>query len=247
MRPFLTWVPLLLLAWGCATGPEEARTPTLGDADLRVVFVGNSLTFVNDVPALVQALAEADGRSMAHLSLVAGNFSLEDHWYAGAPGILRELAADVVVLQQGPSSLPENRAHLIRWSQRFADVIREAGGEPALYMVWPSADRMSAFPEVWTSYRLAADSAGGAFVPAGQTWVEAWALDGTLPFYGDDGFHQSYLGALAAAETLYAVLFDVPADSVPDLADTVSPEIREIVRAGLAESLRLAGYGAAPD
>jgi hypothetical protein len=217
------WALLLVVIWGCATGPNEARVPVLGDADLRVAFVGNSLTFVHDVPRLVQAMADADGRSMAHASLTQGGFSLEDHWHAGVPEVLRDIEADIVVLQQGPSSLPDNREHLIRWSRRFAAVIREAGGEPALYMVWPSSERSFAFPDVWTSYRLAADSTDSAFIPAGQTWVEAWALDETLPLYGGDGFHQSYLGALAAAQTIYAVLFQVPADSVPSLGDTVSP------------------------
>lgn len=238
------WALILVAVGGCATGPAESRVPVLGDADLRVAFVGNSLTFVNDVPRLVQAMADSDERSMAHVTLTQGGFSLEDHWYAGVPEILRDVQADVVILQQGPSSLPENREHLIHWSRRLAAVIREAGGEPALYMVWPSRERAFAFPDVWTSYRLAADSADAAFIPAGQTWVEAWALDETLPLYGSDGFHQSYLGALAAAQTIYAVLFQVPADSVPSLDDTVSPEIREILRAALAESLRLASDGA---
>ena len=235
-----TWAALAVLAWACATGPEEVRGQQLPEAELRVVFLGNSLTYTHDVPALVQQMADADGRSMAHRDLVAPDFGLEDHWNGGAPRVLRALEADVVVMQQGPSTLPDNRVHLIRWSRRFAEVVREAGGVPAMYMVWPSDDRRSAFPDVRTSYRLAADSADALFIPAGQTWVEAWARDGSLRLYGDDGFHPSYLGALAAAQTIYAVLFGVPADSVPALDDGLSPETRWILRGALAESLQLA-------
>lgn len=242
MTPVRIGLLLLTLTMsGCLTNPSTDSTPELEDADLRVVFVGNSLTFVNDVPGLVQAMADTDGRSMAHAVMAAGNFSLEDHWYVGTPDHIRELEPDMVVMQQGPSSLPENQEHLRYWSGQLATVIREAGGEPALYMVWPSAERSAAFPDVRDAYRTAADSAGGLFIPAGQTWVEAWRLDETLRLYGGDGFHPSYLGALAAAQTIYAVLFDLPADSVPALDDGVSPETLATLRAALAESLSAVG------
>lgn len=234
----LALAPLLVLLGGCLTGPEDGP-PDLEPADVRVLFLGNSLTFVHDVPGLVQALADADGRSMAHATIAEPNFSLQEHWSTGAPEAIRETEPDIVVLQQGPSSLPENRQHLVYWSQQFDAVIREAGGEPALFMVWPSLQRQFAFPDVWTSYREAADSVGGLFAPAGQTWVEAWELDQGLQLYSADGFHQSYLGALAAAMTLYAVLFDVPADSVPDLDDGVAPATRQLLRSALTESLLL--------
>lgn len=236
----MRWLLLLLLGvWGCMnlSGPGDDGTPELADADLRVAFVGNSLTYVGNVPGLVQALADADGRSMAHVTLARPNYSLQDHWYTGTPNTLRDLGADVVVLQQGPSTTMANREHLLDWSRRFAPVIREAGGEPALYMVWPEAARPDAFPAVWMSYRGAARVAEGAFIPAGQTWVEAWAVDPTLELYSADGFHQSELGALAAAMTIYAVLYRLPADSVPELDGEVSAEVWTALRAGLAESL----------
>lgn len=220
----------------------------LPEADLRVVFLGNSLTYVNDVPGLVQAMADADGRSMAHVTIAAPNYSLEDHWNAGVSAALRELGADVVVLQQGPSSLPDNQEHLRHWAGALAAVIREAGGAPALYMVWPSAARMPAFPDVWDSYLGAAEAVDGPFIPAGQTWVEAWELDPGLELYGLDGFHQNPTGALAAAMTIYAVLFDVPADSIPSLDLGLADGTLATLRAAVAESRRLADLatGVAP-
>ena len=238
---------LLVGAAGCldTIGPQQrTRTFELAEADVRVVFLGNSLTYVNDVPGFVQAMADVDGRSMAHLTIAQPNFSLEDHWHAGVPAILRDLKADVVVMQQGPSSLPGSQDHLERWARQFAPVVREAGGEPALYMVWPSSDRMDAFPDVWDAYLGAAMAVNGHFIPAGQTWVEAWAFDPDLGMYGGDGFHQGPIGALAAAQTIYAVLFDRPADSIPSLDLNVPAGTQATLRAGLAESLRLADSAA---
>ena len=235
---------ILLLFLGTAAcldfigpGVQDVELP---DADLRVVFVGNSLTYVHNVPGLVQVMADADGRSMAHATIARANYSLEDHWNTGVATTLRELKADVVVLQQGPSSLPDNQDHLRHWAAQLATVIREAGGEPALYMVWPSSARTGAFPDVWDSYLGAAQAVDGRFIPAGRTWQEAWAIDPDLELYGVDGFHQGPIGALAAAQTIYAVLFDLPADSIPSL-DLELPDGTEVtLRAALAESLRLA-------
>ncbi len=119
-------------------------------------------------------------------------------------------------------------------------MIREAGGEPALYMVWPSAARTRAFPDVWDSYLGAAQAVDGRFIPAGRTWQEAWAIDPDLELYGTDGFHQGPIGALAAAQTIYAVLFDRSADSIPSPGLGLPDGTGATLRAALAESLRLA-------
>lgn len=41
--------------------PSGTSQPTLGEADLRVLFVGDSLTYANDMPGLVHTLAESAG------------------------------------------------------------------------------------------------------------------------------------------------------------------------------------------
>ena len=51
-----------------------------------------------------------------------GGFALEDHWAEGsALEALRAGGWDAVVLQQGPSSLPESGANLTEWAARWAD------------------------------------------------------------------------------------------------------------------------------
>jgi len=234
-------VAVAALACSDATGPA-IDPPRLGDGDALVVFIGNSLTFTYDVPGLVQAMADVDGRSFRHVTMVRPGSSLDMHYVGIAPDRIRELQPDMVVLQQGSSALPENREHLIHWTQEFATVIREAGGEPALYMVWPPDEYLHLFPDTWTSYRMAADTVAGLFIPAGQTWVEAWNLEPEMGFYGPDGLHQSYLGALAAAQTIYASLYGLPADSVPALDDDVDAATLATLRQALARSLDRTGY-----
>jgi hypothetical protein len=52
-------------------------------AVLNLLFVGNSLTASNDLPALLEAIERASG-VVIHCTVIARpNFSLEDHWADG--------------------------------------------------------------------------------------------------------------------------------------------------------------------
>ena len=214
---------LLLLAVTVSTAgcpsiidpPEEP--PGFGEAELTALFIGNSLTASNDLPGTVAAIAEAAGRDFEHRTVVRSGAALEDHWNRGVATTIEALGADVVVLQQGPSSLPENQAHLTRWTRTFAPVVRDAGGEPALLMVWPESTRMEAFDAVRRSYRAAAEAVDGIFIPAGEAWRAVWARDSDAPLYGGDGFHPGTHGTFVAALTVYAVLFEADPRDLPPL------------------------------
>lgn len=199
-------VRIILLAFGLAM-PGGAAAEAGAKAPLRVLFIGNSLTYTNDLPALVQFLAAADGREISFSSVTAPDHSLEDHWNRGVAEVIRQTRAQVVVMQQGPSSLPSSQEHLSEWSRRLARPIREAGGEPFLLMVWPDAHRMDAFDAVRDSYAGAARAAGAALIPAGESWRAAWRIEAGLPLFGRDGFHPSLAGSVVTALTVYQVLF----------------------------------------
>jgi hypothetical protein len=111
-------------------------------------------------------------------------------------------------LQQGPSSLPENRANLIEWSKRFDVEIRNAGGRPALYMVWPQITRQQDFDNASMSYQLAAESVKGMLFPVGEAWRAAWRRSSTLPLYSGDGLHPNVNGSYIAALVMFQLLYD---------------------------------------
>lgn len=192
----------------------------LGDG-MKVLFIGNSLTEFNDLPKMVQTVGEAAGHEISVRSVTFGNYSLEDHWNSGeAERTIRAADWDVVVLQQGPSSLPENQIHLEEWTRTFDQVIREKGGRTALYMVWPEASRREAFDAVSRAYTKAAESVGGMLFPVGEAWRAAWARDPELALYGSDGFHPSRLGSTLGALVIYQQLFN---ESPVDLPSTLVP------------------------
>ena len=84
---------------------------------VRVLFVGNSLTYFNDLGAMVAAVAHAAGDTAVRTATVAyPDYALEDHIAEGtAVRALRDARWEYVVMQQGPSSLPENQ--LLLWKE----------------------------------------------------------------------------------------------------------------------------------
>jgi hypothetical protein len=175
---------------------------------LRLLFLGSSLTYANDMPAIVQALAQAAGESLEVSIVARGGASLEDHWSQG--GARRAIAMggwSHVILQQGPSSTPQNRENLREWTRRFAAPIRQAGARPALYMVWPGADRLAWFDEVRASYSLAAGDVDGMMLPAGEAWRAVWRRQPRAKLLRRDGVHPTPVGSYTVALSIFGMLY----------------------------------------
>jgi len=86
---------------------------------------------------------------------------------------------------------------------RFAQLIRKAGGRPALYMVWPAEARSQDWPGVEASYADAAAACDCLLLPAGRAW--RLALDNSARhLFAEDGFHPSPLGSELAALVIAA-------------------------------------------
>lgn len=161
--------PVGLLVASLSTVALVAGSARAQSAELRVLFVGNSLTEANDLPARVAALAAANGRKLEYQTITFGGYNLEDHWNKGdARAALATRSWDVVVMQQGPSALPESQLDLRRWATRWADEARALGTRTALMTVWPESYRRSALREVIASYRRAAQAARAELLPAGR-------------------------------------------------------------------------------
>lgn len=205
---------LLMLTLLVVLGVGEA---TAQSQDLRVLFIGNSLTYSNDLPAIVAALAAAaQQKRFVYKTIAIPNFSLEDHWNQGdAQKAIAKDKWDFVILQQGPSGLPESRTSLLDYTRRFAQLIRAVGAKPALYQVWPSAARFNDFARVLESYQLAAQEVNGLLLPVGAAWRAAWTRDAKLALYAEDQFHPSVLGSYLAAMVMYEKLVGSSAQGLP--------------------------------
>jgi len=192
---------------GSPTGVEQLP-PRTGDV-LRVLFIGNSLTYVNTLPAIVEALADSAKVKPLSWKMVAfPDYNLEDHWdRPDARAAIREGGWDVVVLQQGPSSTLPNRAQLIASTRLINEEIRRINGRAGLYAVWPQSVNLFTLEASAESYRLAADSVAGQLFLVSLAWKAAWAREPNAPLYSPDGLHSSVAGSYLAALVIFQQLY----------------------------------------
>jgi hypothetical protein len=212
---------------------------------LRILFIGNSLTYFHDLPATVQHLGRSDSSRTVVVSSVAfGGYSLEDHWNRGdAQQAIAGARWDLVVLQQGPSALPESRVSLIDYATRFAGEIRKAGGRPAMYMVWPELERETEWSAVSASYVAAAEAVDGLLLPAGEALRAVRADAPSVPLFESDGFHPSVAGTYGVALVIYARAAGVSPLGLTARAggSSLPPGYVTALEAGAAQAIAAAG------
>jgi hypothetical protein len=171
---------------------------------LRVLFIGNSLTYSNDLPAVFKQIAAADGRQVITETIARPDYSLEDHLNDGVTKVLQQ-QWDFVVLQQGPSSMDDSRQLLIRYVKAFAALIRPPT-RIAVLMSWPPRTRWHALQRVADSHRLAAEAVNGVLIPGGTALQHALERDPRAALFTSDGFHPSAAGTRVVALATYDAL-----------------------------------------
>ena len=205
-RPFggVTVVALL----SACLGGSPAGPQSLGEGT-RVLFIGNSLTYVNDVPGILQALADsAGGDKLAVASRALPNYALIDHWTEGvAQNTIAQGGWAWVVMQQGWTPAGIYRDTLRLATRNFGVGIAKIGAKPALYQTWPPVDRPNDFAGSIESYELAAADVSGVVFPVARAWLAVWKLDPSIQLYSD-GLHASLAGSYLAALVMYARIFD---------------------------------------
>jgi len=122
----------VLLIPSSLCGADKEITP------LKVLFIGNSYTSVNDLPSLVVALSEAgDEREIeAHRHLVGG-CTLERHVKeTGAIDKIRERKWDVVVLQEQSLRPVIGRDLMFEYAPILHAEIEKQGAQTVFYLTW---------------------------------------------------------------------------------------------------------------
>jgi hypothetical protein len=212
---------------------------------LNILFIGNSLTYSNDLPGMLERMLLLVDIKVGHFeSRTLPNFGLPDHWAnKNTRDQMRRHGWDLAVLQQGPSAT-EGRPYLLEFAPLFANEMALVGAKTALYMVWPARQRFFDFAGVSDSYQAAASIINGSLFPAGEAWLEAWIHDPSISLYSDDKFHPSVLGTYLAALTMFEQITDLPLNSLPDYIPAtagnipLAPELAEILKLSASEANR---------
>jgi hypothetical protein len=204
------FVGLLVLSQVAAATKAQAAAKTI-----RVLFIGNSLTYFNDLPAQLQALtseAYSSGASLRYESITPGGCTLQKHWNDGqAAAQIAQGHWDYVVLQE-QSQIPfSDRQQMYHYARLFDHEIKKVGAKTVLYMTFPLKKRFVHGDEMPEIYTTLGEELRAIIVPVDVASHEAAKLDPELALYRADGVHPSPAGTYLAACCFAQKLWGEPA------------------------------------
>lgn len=195
---------------------------------IRVLFIGNSYTYVNNLPLLISNLGLATGDSMFYDSSAPGGYTFLNH--TNDVTTLSKISAgnwDYVVLQaqsQEPSFSPTQVASQTLPSAIKLDTLIKHYNPCATTVFYETWGRKNGdvgncqfYPPVCTyvgmqnrlkaSYKLFADSCRALMAPAGEAFRLSITNQPTLNLYQADDSHPSLEGSFLTAAVFYEMLF----------------------------------------
>jgi hypothetical protein len=216
------WIALAALAVACGGPPAPPATAT------RVLFIGNSYTYANDLPQMFATLSRAGKHPVVVDMAAQGGWTLAQHLRAAQTrDKLTARQWDFVVLQEQsvvPALAAERARSMYPAARQYTAEIRELNEEPVLLLTWGRRDglREYGFPDframqeqLTSGYLAIADELGARVAPAGVAWQLGVSRDSSLALWQPDGSHPSQAGSYLTACVLYATLFRVSPVGLP--------------------------------
>ncbi len=177
---------------------------------LRVLFVGNSYTFVYNMPHLVALLSDSTNTKVITYKSVIGAARLSNHW-KGERGlktkeIIKNGKFDIVVLQEQSTNPITQRDSFLVYAKKLSDYTRENGAKPYLYSTWPKAKTPQMLDTISNAYAKSAAQTGAVLVKVGEAWKLAKEQRPDIQLYFSDDTHPSPIGAFLTACVFTKVL-----------------------------------------
>lgn len=223
--------------YGIAIGLLSLLTSNIsaqGQKDtLRVLFVGNSYTYFENLPQVVSVLSEQTGTVLLTEKITVGGAKLSEHW-RGARGLntrekIRNGAYDIVVLQEWSLGTVNERDSAVYYLGLFSNLVREAGAEPYFYLTW-AREKIPQQQEVISKvYRETAALNRATVVPAGEAWALARSLKPEIKLYDPDGTHPSDRGTYLTACVFVATITGRLPESIPGVPTVRDSQGEEII------------------
>ncbi len=223
MKKFLSCVYLFIVALGIS-----ATAQPVNDHRYKVLFLGNSYTYVNNLPLITANAAASVGDTLVYDVNAIGGYTLQQQ--SQDVTSLGKIAVgnwDYVVLQE-QSQLPsfpieQVDTEVFPYAKILDSIVHHDNscGRSIFYMTWGrasgDASNCAFWPPVCTyngmdsmlylRYMMMADSNNALVSPAGAVWHYIRDHYPTIQLYQSDESHPSEAGTYAAACTFYTTIF----------------------------------------
>jgi hypothetical protein len=200
---------------------EQAHT-----APCRILFIGNSYTFVNKLPLMFKRLA-ASGHHRVHTGLLASpGESLAQH--VASPATFRtigEFPWNIVVLQERgeyPAVAAYRESETYPAARDLVRKVRATGARPLFFLTWAQEHGWPAFGLDYTAeqaeldrvYEALGHQLDAAVAPVGAAWWETLRRLHDPRLWIADGTHPTVQGSYLAACVFYAVIYRESAEGL---------------------------------
>ena len=193
----------------------------------RVLFIGNSYTYCNNLPGIVQAMADATDTDMEVDAYTAGAMSLRGFMntpqHAKAAQKLAEGGYDWVVLQDQSETPASNPADTLGSVKRWCQLASKSNTKVLLFITWAHADVVNNKLRLQTAmqddtthtYCRAAVENKVSAAPVGEAWRRWYRKYPTRILHTQDLSHPNAEGSYLAACVLFSSLTSTPATKIP--------------------------------
>lgn len=211
-----------------------------GEVDNNVLFIGNSYTHTNNMPTMVEEIADANGLSVNTTMIAPGGAFLHEHNVN--PEVIAAIQSgeyDTVVFQEqsvAPSLATFAQENTLPAAASLDALADGAGVRVIWYQTW---GHLNGFPAeghatyesmqtaIIATYNNIQSQNGGQIARVGETWERARTSVPTT-LYSPDGSHPSPAGSyLAALEITEAIMLQ-PVTEAPSV-DGVDEEVANIL------------------
>jgi hypothetical protein len=176
----------------------------------RILFIGNSYTFCNDLPRQLTMLAASARVERPIETVFTGNggWTLEGHWgHPPCRALLDRGGWDEVVLQEQTRRPYEDTALYHDFARRFHGEIQRLGAKTILYLTWAPGLEPERQPELDASIGALGRELGVTVVAAGPAFALMRDRAPKLRLYvPEDERHPSSQGTYLAACAFFATL-----------------------------------------
>ncbi len=186
-----------------------------GAPSTRVLMIGNSLTYYNDLPGLLQQFSVKEAAPVFIEKITTPFASLQFHWQIGtAADRIRNGHWDYVVLQEfsrRPVTDPENS---LEYFTKFASLAHASGAKVILFENWAREGHGDDAPALAGAYQNIAAKTGGIPAPIGDAFERCHTARPDIDLLVDDR-HPSDAATYLAAAVLYDAIYRKRSAALP--------------------------------
>jgi hypothetical protein len=208
------------------------------DADVPLLFMGNSHSSYHDLQGKVVAMVGATRAGETVEAVAAQWMFLEDHYHdPDSMALLRLQDWTFVVLQAQKYSTTGCCTYSTEEAKALIRIAREQHAVPILFPEWARRGVDETFTIYDLHVSIAADEPA-CVAPIGQAWDLSLQRHPELELHAADGNHSNPAGAFLAALILSTTMTGVSPLDAPTLVDAgVSAETQALLRAVAADTV----------